>query len=291
MLARLGLRPYWIVVYGIEAWAVLPWWKRGALRQSDRILAISRFCQEQVAHRHQIDEKRISSLPCTLDEKLLSTEPAQAGACARISGEQRLVLTVARMAAWERYKGHDVVLRALPLVVAKIPNLTYVMVGGGDDRARLEEMAQGLGLSQHVVFTGEVSESELAALYHRSEVFLLPARTVIDAYNPKGEGFGIVFLEAMAFGKPVIGPNYGAPAELIRHGECGFLVDPEDPAAVADALLHLLNAPKEAKSMGESASRWVRQEYSFDFLCRRLEELLTDSGYIHRNLANQGAAL
>jgi phosphatidylinositol alpha-1,6-mannosyltransferase len=194
------------------------------------------------------------------------------------------------MVAWERYKGHDVVLRALPSVVAKIPNLTYVIVGGGDDRLRLERLAQELGLNEHVIFTGEVTESELAALYHRSEVFLLPARTVIDEYNPKGEGFGIVFLEAMAFGKPVIGPNYGAPAELIRHGECGLLVDPEDPAAVADALIHLLNAPKEAKSMGESASRWVRQAYSFNSLCRRLGELLVDSGYVNYNLPDQGAA-
>ena len=128
-------------------------------------------------------------------------------------------------------------------------------------------------------------------MYRRCEVFLLPARTVIDPDNPKGEGFGIVFLEAMAFGKPIIGPNYGAPAELIRHGECGFLVDPEDPAAVADALLHLLNAPQEAKSMGESASRWVRQEYSFNSLCQRLEKLLVDSGYVIRNLPNRGAAL
>jgi glycosyltransferase involved in cell wall biosynthesis len=237
-------------------------------------MVTSAFSREQVVKRHQIDEKRTSSLPCTLDETLLSAEPAEGGAWARISDGQRLVLTVARMAARECYKGHDVVLRALPSVVGKIPNLTYIMVGGGDDRPRLEGLAQELGLTKHVVFTGEVADSELAALYHRSEVFLLPARTVIDKYNPKGEGFGIVFVEAMAFGKPVIGPNYGAPAEIIRQGQHGLLVDPEDSAAIAEALVDLLTNPARAREMGEAGSEWVRRHYSYDSFREMLREIL-----------------
>lgn len=283
--------PYWIVVHGIEAWGVLPGWKRGALRQADRVLVTSAFSREQVVKRHQIDEKRTSSLPCTLDETLLSAEPAEGGACARISDGQRLVLTVARMAAWERYKGHDVVLRALPSVVAKIPNLTYVMVGGGDDRPRLEGLAQELGLTKHVVFTGEVTDSELAALYHRSEVFLLPARTEIDKYNPKGEGFGIVFLEAMAFGEPVIGPNYGAPAEIIRQGQLGLLVDPEDSAAIAEALVDLLTNPDRAREMGQAGSEWVRRHYSYDSFREKLREILAGGHAVDRDeniMLNEG---
>jgi len=182
------------------------------------------------------------------------------------------------MAASERYKGHDVVLRALPSVVAKVPDLTYVVVGDGDDRPPLESLANQLGLADHVVFTGEVSESELAALYQRSEVFVLPARTVIDDHNPKGEGFGIVFLEAMAFGKPVIGPNYGAPAELIRHGENGLLVDPDDPTSVAEALVRLLTNPKAAHQMGKAGSAWVRGHYSYASFRERLGELLGTRG-------------
>jgi phosphatidylinositol alpha-1,6-mannosyltransferase len=160
-------------------------------------------------------------------------------------------------------------------VVAKIPNLTYVMVGGGDDRPRLEGLAQELGLTKHIVFTGEVTDSELASLYHRSEVFLLPAKTVIDKSNPKGEGFGIVFLEAMAFGKPVIGPNCGAPAELIRHGKTGLLVDPENPASVAEALLNLLTRPDVARELGKAGSEWVRRHYSYYSFRERMREILT----------------
>lgn len=266
--------PYWIVVHGIEAWTVLPRWKRGALRQADRVIVTSAFNRGQVVKRHQIDGKRISSLPCTLDETLLSAEPAIAGACARITAGQHLVLTVARMASGERYKGHDVVLRALPSVVEKIPNLTYVVVGDGDDRPRLESLANDLGIAEHVTFTGEVSDSELAALYQRSEVFALPARTMVNDRDPKGEGFGIVILEAMAFGKPVVGPNYGAPVELIRHGENGLLVDPESAPSVAEALLNLLTHPDSAREMGKAGSEWVRTHYSYDCFRERLREIL-----------------
>jgi glycosyltransferase involved in cell wall biosynthesis len=281
LVAKLARRPYWIVVHGIEAWAVLPGWKRGALHQADRLIVTSAFSREQVVKRHQIDEERMASLPCTLDGTLLSVKPAEAGACARIPAGQRLIMTVARMAAGERYKGHDVVLQALPTVLANVPNLTYVVVGEGDDRPRLERLAQELGLTKHVVFTGEVSDSELAALYHRSEVFLLPARTVIDKFHPKGEGFGIVYLEAMAFGKPVIGPNYGAPVELIQNGRTGLQVDPEDPASVAAALLSLLTRPDWAREMGKAGSEWVRQHYFYGSFRERLREILAASTPTH----------
>lgn len=267
--------PYWIVAHGIEAWVEPSEMKRVALRRADRVIVTSRFSRGQVSKRHDITDVRISSLPCTLDDTLFRAKPADTRFCGLFSRGQRLVLTVARMAASERYKGHDVVLRALPSVLAKIPNLTYVIVGDGDDRPRLEKLADDLGIAERVLFTGETSDSELAALYQRSELFAMPARTVLDDRNPKGEGFGIVYLEAMAFGKPVIGPDYGAPAELIQHGKTGLLVDPEDPTAVAQALLKLLSDPESAREMGRAGSKWVREHYSYDAFCDRLQEILT----------------
>jgi glycosyltransferase involved in cell wall biosynthesis len=277
LLANVGKHPYWIVVYGIEGWAELPGWKKEPLRRADRVIAISDFSWQQVVNRHAVDESRISKLPCALDEALLSSEPLAAGSCERVSPGHRVVLTVARMAAAEGYKGHDVVLGALPEVLARVPNLLYVIVGDGDDRPRFELLAEELGLSQNVIFTGEVKDFELAALYRRSEVFVLPARTVIDKYHPRGEGFGIVYLEAMAFGKPVIGPDCGAPAEIIRHGQHGLLVDPESPAAVAEALLKLLTCPDLAQRMGQAGEEWVRRHYSYDCFRERLRVLL-DAG-------------
>lgn len=274
LLANFARRPYWIVVYGIEAWGLIPRLKRGALRHADRVVVISAFSREQVLKRHQIDPRRISNLPCMVDDTLLSAVPARDGLQRYFSDDRRVLLTVARMAASERYKGHEVILRALPFVVAKVPNLTYAVAGDGDDRPRLERLAKELGVAEHVSFTGEVSDSDLAALYRRSDVFALPARTVIDDHEPKGEGFGIVFLEAMAFGKPVVGPNYGAPVELIRHGETGVLVDPEDSTSMGEALVNLLTNPGLAEEMGKAGSKWVGTHYSYGCFRARLREIL-----------------
>lgn len=272
--AGFGGRPYWVVVHGIEAWGVLPRWKHAALRRAGKVIVTSAFNREQVVKRHQIEEERIASLPCALDETLLNMEPARDGLNCHLSDDRRVVLSVARMAAVECYKGHEIVLQALASVAAKVPNVTYIIVGDGDDRARLESLAKQLGVATHVVFTGEVSDAELASIYRRSEIFVLPARTVIDDHHPKGEGFGIVFLEAMAFGKAVVGPNYGAPAELIGPGIMGLLVDPESPASVADALLNLLTNPDSAREMGRIGSEWVREHYSYGCFRERLRELM-----------------
>jgi glycosyltransferase involved in cell wall biosynthesis len=274
-LAHIQGRPCWVVVHGIEAWASLPYWKRTALRHVDQVVTTSTFSRDTVAKRHQIDPERIASLPCMLDSSLFSVEPARNKIPEVLADGRPVILTVARMVASERYKGHDVVLHALPSVIAEVPNLAYVVAGDGDDLPRLERLTRELGLTEHVLFTGAVSESELAALYDRSDVFVLPARTVTDDHNPKGEGFGIVFLEAMAFGKPVIGPNYGAPAELIRDGENGLLVDPDDPTSVARAIIKLLTNPDLADAMGRAGSNWVRTRYSYDCFRERLRDLLS----------------
>src|SRR5271157_1939412 len=275
LLASLGGRPYWVVVYGIEAWISLPFAKRIALRRADRVIVISEFSREQVIKRQRVKAERTACLPCALDEGLTTVEPASAGPHQSLAIGQRVVLTVARMEASEQYKGHDVILRALPSVLSLVPNLAYVVVGEGNDRPRIEALVDNLGLRPHVIFAGRVSDSELVALYNRSDVFALPARTIITSHEAKGEGFGIVFLEAMAFGKPVIGPNYGAPAEFIRHQYQGLLVNPEDSKGMAEALVDLLANPEKAHKMGQAGSDWVRRQYSYGTFREKLQEMLT----------------
>jgi phosphatidyl-myo-inositol dimannoside synthase len=278
LLARLNQGRCWIVVHGIEGWKRLPYWKRRALYRADRVLTTSSFNREQVMRSQRLMPERMLSLPCAVDNHLLKLEPSSKNGLYRglLSG-RRLILTVARLAGSERYKGHEVVLQALPSVIAQVPELTYLIVGEGDDRPRLEKLADELGLANSVVFTGKVSDAELAAFYRASEVFVLPGRTIVDSGEPKGEGFGIVYLEAMAFGLPVIGPDYGAPTEIIRNGLHGFLVDPGDPWAVARALLRLLGDPEGARRMGAAASEWVRGKYSYLSFRERLQGILTSA--------------
>lgn len=277
LVSKVRHRPYWIIVYGIEAWALLPLIRRVALRHAGRVISISKFTQEQVTKRHRIERERQSLLPCSLDDGFITAEPARSGPHQSLAEGQRVILTVARMAASEQYKGHEVILQALPSVLSQVPNLTYVVAGEGDDRARIEALADTLGLRQKVLFTGRVSDSELAALYQRCDVFALVPHTEATERQAKGEGFGMVFLEAMAFGKPVVGPNNGAPAEIIHHGQHGLLVNPDDSGAVAWALIDLLTNPRKARNMGEAGRDWVCKQYSYSSFHEKLKGILNDA--------------
>jgi phosphatidylinositol alpha-1,6-mannosyltransferase len=269
--------PFWVSAHGIEIWGRLSRWRHRALRAAEKVLAVSAFTRNRIIARHQISPSRVVVLPNALDGDLASVAPD-----GRILGslrllERRPILTVGRLSAAERYKGHDVILRALPAILERIPGAVYLIAGDGDDRSRLEALARELGVAEIVSFLGRVNRAELSACYLACEVFALPARTVIDDSAPKGEGFGISYLEAMAFGRPVIGPRAGAPAEFIRHGENGLLVDPESPEEVAAACVSLLSQRDLARAMGERGRCLVEQEYSFEALVRRLEALLQSS--------------
>jgi phosphatidylinositol alpha-1,6-mannosyltransferase len=167
-------------------------------------------------------------------------------------------------------------LEAWPAVLRRVPDAVYWIVGSGDDRQRLESLAHELSIADSVHFAGSVSQNELDIYYDRCCVFAMPARTELNAQMPRGEGFGIVFLEAMAHGKPVVGPAVGAPAEFIRSGEHGLLVDPTESSGVAGALIELLEDPARARRMGNAGREWVAHEFSFDRFCERLRDALRE---------------
>lgn len=266
--------PYWVVLYGIEVWGELPPTKRNALQSAQRLVSITRFTLDATIARQSLRESRALILPPTLPK---AAPPSSGDARVASQEKQRpVVLTVGRLAASERYKGHDMMLEAWPAVLRRVPDAEYWIVGGGDDRARLESRAQELDITTSVRFAGSVSAEELDVCYDRCWVFAMPARTELDARSPRGEGFGIVFLEAMAHGKPVLGPRVGAPAEFIRSGEHGLLVDPTSTNEIANALIQLLEDPARARGMGDAGREWVLSEFSFEKFCERLREGLQE---------------
>jgi glycosyltransferase involved in cell wall biosynthesis len=273
--------PYWVVLYGIEVWGELPKEKELALSESRRLISISQFTFQTASARHQLSEMEFGILPPAFE-----IDEVQKKAAPPLDAENTppIVLTVGRLAASEQYKGHDVMLNSWAMVRNRIPDALYVIVGQGDDRARLEARARELKIEESVRFTGAVSASELQNWYHRCRVFAMPARTELDLRPPRGEGFGIVFLEAMAHGKPVLGPRNGAPSEFIRSGEHGLLVDPTDSTEVANALVELLIDKDRADRMGQAAKTWVIQEFSEERFRERLKKILeNDPGSIEKN--------
>ncbi len=180
------------------------------------------------------------------------------------------ILTVARLA--DRYKGFDVMLRAMPLVRARIPDARWVVIGEGPLRDELERMARALGLNGSVLFCGRVSDAELDEWFARSHVFAMPSRLPSDG---GGEGYGLVYLEAGARGLPCVAGNLGAVAEAVIDGETGLLVDATDHLKTADALVDLLAKPDRAEALG--AAGLVRaRTLSWDRMAAAVEALVAD---------------
>src|SRR6202050_5298197 len=262
--------PFWQCLHGIEVWRALSPSKERALKSAQRYIALTRFSLQATVDQHQLGEVSAVMLPPPLPEGA-SERP---GCVSPAAFEKPVVLTVGRLAASERYKGHDAMLDAWSSVLSKVPEAVYWIVGDGDDRTRLESRADELGIAGSVRFFGALSGRELNRCYDLCAVFAMPACTELDPQAPRGEGFGIVYLEAMARGKPVLGPNTGAPPEFIRSGEDGLLVNPGEPREIAEALVYLLKRPVETRRMVEQARDWVQAEFSFERFCERLRNAL-----------------
>jgi phosphatidyl-myo-inositol dimannoside synthase len=158
----------------------------------------------------------------------------------RLNGHA-VIMTLARLAGAERYKGIDEVLECLPELLRVIPSLRYLIVGEGQDQARLEAKAVRLGVREQVVFTGYVAEDDKPDYYRLSDLFVMPGR---------GEGFGIVYLEALACGIPVIASTRDASREAVRQGELGVLVDPGRREELTAAILSALSTGSRSVPSG-----------------------------------------
>ncbi len=254
-------RPYAVFLHGIEAWNPLPPSDLRALAQATVRISNSPYTATRVMAAHPSIGP---VLPCPL--ALLPAAAVGPAADAGLDIGPHAVLVVGRMSASERYKGHDQLIDIWPRVVALVPDAQLVIAGSGDDAARLKEMAAASTAASHIVFTGFISDAELEALYTRAALFALPSR---------GEGFGLVYLEAMAHGLPCIGSIHDAATDVIVDGETGRLVSQDDSAAMTDAVAALLADEALRGRMGEAGRTRAQQEFSFDRFSERMWTLLT----------------
>jgi len=239
--------PYLVPLYGIEVWRPLGWERRRALVHATVRLAISRYTVER-ARPFCPELNGAHVLPLALEER--SPEGAVDLELVSHLGTGFLLI-VGRMASGEQYKGHDQLLETLP----RVPGARLVVTGDGDDRRRLQGRASDLGLRGRVTFTGFVSEATLAELYRRSTALVMPSL---------GEGFGLVYLEAMRAGKPCVAARDSAAEEVVADGATGFLVDRDDPEELAAVLGRLLASPDLARRMGEAGRRRWREQFSLE---------------------------
>ena len=269
LLKRLRGTRYVGVAHGIEIWGNQRPAVRAALRAADLTLCVSRHTRDRVGAEHGIPLERLGVLPNTFDAPRFVPGPKSAELLARyaLPPNAKVIFTFGRLSASERYKGFDRVIAALPAIRQQVPDAYYLIGGSGDDRPNLERLAHEAGVAAWVRFTGFIPADELCAHYQLCDVFAMPST---------GEGFGIVFLEAMACGKPVLAGNRDGSVEPLADGRFGALVDPLDigqiAATIADILLSrhahpLMFQPEELR-------RQVVAEFGFDRFCERLSAAL-----------------
>lgn len=174
-----------------------------------------------------------------------------------------VILSVGRLQA---RKGHDVAIQAVAALRAELPSLKYVIVGDGEERPRLEELVATLGVADAVVFAGEVAEEALPRYFAACDVFLLANRVEQGDF----EGFGIVFLEAAASGRPVIGGASGGVIEAVEHGVTGLLVDASSVDAIAGALATMVRGADLRRAYGEAGRRRAVERFSWEAAAARV---------------------
>jgi phosphatidylinositol alpha-1,6-mannosyltransferase len=180
-------------------------------------------------------------------------------------------LTIARME--ERYKGHDVMVRALPLVLAKVPDAQWVVIGDGSLRDGLEALARSYGVAGSIRFLGAVSDEQRNSWLRRARLLAMPSRLPPGGFA--GEGFGIVYLEAGAYGKPVVAGDVAGAVDAVLDGETGLLVDPTDSLAVADAITRLLLDEQLASRLGRAGAERARR-LAWPVIVERVERVLLE---------------
>ena len=214
-------------VHGIEAWQRPNAMIRGAAEAADLILSVSRHTRGRVLSWAAIAPERVLVLPNTVGGQFTPADASALGAQFGTPGK-KVLLSVGRLSAVERYKGHDRVIAALPELVRQGNDVVYVVVGEGDDIGRLQALAHSAGVVERVQFVGGVSADVLPDYYRMADLFVLPST---------GEGFGIAFLEAMACGTPVLGLAVAGARDALGDGELGIATsEAELVAALAGAL-------------------------------------------------------
>jgi phosphatidylinositol alpha-1,6-mannosyltransferase len=264
-----GLSPHLksvVICHGVEVWQLLPRARRAALRRADLLIAPSRYTVLKIHDIQGIPIDRIRRLAWPLSPAFLSlaAHPTELEPPAEFPNG-KVILTVGRWAASERYKGVDDLIRAFAQLRPAIPDLHLVVVGEGDDLMRLQKLAAETNTTDAVHFLQGLSREKLAACYGRADVFALPST---------GEGFGMVFLEAMAFGKPIVAVAAGGSTDLVEDEINGLLVPAHNPEQLANALGRLVGDDAFRSTLGRRGFERVHAQYSFGRFESELDEIL-----------------
>lgn len=235
---------YNLVAHGIEIWRPFSFLETRALLGAHRILCISEYTRRQVLRFcPALDPARLLIVPNTLDPYLeVNAKPVRQSPEAGPS-----ILTVSRLTAADSYKGVDTLIEALPSILRELPHAQLRIVGGGDDEPRLRALAERLGVTRAVHFTGIINDESLRNEYAACDLFALPSRR---------EGFGLVYLEAMTYGKSCLAARAGGAPEVVND-RIGALADYGNIPEIAAAVLDLARHPRDPEAIRQHAATFA----------------------------------
>jgi phosphatidylinositol alpha-1,6-mannosyltransferase len=250
-------------LHGVEAWRAMSPPVSWGLQASDLFVSNSNYTLDRFREQHP-DLRAVPGKVCYLPARPLQAGPARSTP-SRMDKDHLRVLIVGRL--WGRgvQKGQRELIALWPQILQRFPGTELWIVGDGDGRAELEDMARTRQVAEAVRFTGVVSDEELEAIYATSDVYAMPSR---------GEGFGLVFAEAMAHGLPCIASRHDAGSEVVVDGETGIHVDPERSVELIQALDRLLSDEALRRSMGQAGQRRAAGLFSIQGFNERMGRIL-----------------
>jgi glycosyltransferase involved in cell wall biosynthesis len=261
--------PYILVAHGIDAWGITNASRKRALLKADLTLAVSNYTRNRLIHDVGLDANRVKILPNTFAAERFAIAPKPPQLLRRygLQPETPVILTVCRLAETECYKGYDQIIKAMPEIMRFVPNARYLLVGKGSDRPRIEKLIAEVGVQAAVILAGFVPDEELAEHYNLCDIFAMPSRA---------EGFGIVYLEALACGKPVLAGNKDGSRDALADGELGLLVNPDDTAEIATEIIRVLRREHSHPKIfrPELLRRRVIELFGFEAFKRAVADLL-----------------
>ncbi|NJL81098.1 MAG: glycosyltransferase family 4 protein [Richelia sp. SM2_1_7] len=257
--------PYTVMTHGKEVWQPLPKLTKANLQKASQIWTVSHYTREIASGANNLDPDKIQVLPCAVngDRFTPGQKPADLLERYGLTGA-KVLISVTRLWSGDIYKGVDVTIRALSQIAEVFPEVKYLVIGRGDDQPRLAQLAEDLGVQDRVIFAGFVPTEELVEHYRLADAYIMPSQ----------EGFGIVYLEAMACGVPVLSGDADGSADPLQNGKLGWRVPHRDRDAVAAACIEILTGD-DPRCNGE----WLRKEALSSFGMEAFQKRLQQQFY------------
>lgn len=273
-LALLLSKPFFTILHGYDILLAKKtiwhkFWLKLILKKSQHIIVNSNFTKKQVI-KQGIGEQKITILyPCPhITPKLLNTTEKDL-ICQELNLNNKIVLlSVGRMV---KRKGFDMVIKALPEIIQKYPNLIYIIIGQGPDKDRLDQLAIDLKVRANLIFITDITDQQIACYYDRADIFIMPSRL---ENKTDVEGFGIVYLEANSFGKPVIAGDSGGVGDAVLNNKTGILVNPKENKDITQAIFKLLDDENLMNKLGEQGKKRVLNEFQWSKQVNKLNNIL-----------------